>query len=122
MTTQDKIEAFGPVIYRMLASEGGHPLSPDEIAKRSGISRSTVQRISGQSKWTGVRIETAFSFCRACGVELGDTAEIQRRLKPVQAGGIKALSHFKTSSRAPLWRRGSNGNMLKRIANVLTNQ
>lgn len=120
MTTRERIEEFGPVIYRMLACEKGVALSHEQIAERSGLSRSTVQRLSGRKDWSGVGIATAFAFTEACGIELGDVQEIRRRLKPVEQGGITAIKHLRISGKDPLWKRGANSNRVNRITNALT--
>ena len=39
------------------------------IAKSSGLSYRTIMRISGQTSWQGIRLNSIVAFCGACGVD-----------------------------------------------------
>jgi hypothetical protein len=105
---------------RMLAAEYGKPLGPDEIARRSGLSRSTVQRISARKSWKGVSIDVAVKFASGCGFRFGDIKPLMRRLKYVERNGIAALKHLQVTKRAPLWKRGANANTKKFLIRIIT--
>lgn len=45
-------------------------LTVREIADLSGINARTVKRLSNKTTWDGVRVEVAFAFAKACGVDL----------------------------------------------------
>lgn len=38
------------------------------VSKRSGLSRSTIERLSRRMTWAGVTLDTMDRFCAACGV------------------------------------------------------
>lgn len=120
MTLLDKLDRIPPMLFRILAAKNGVALGPDEIAARSGLSRSTVQRTSTLKTWAGVRLEVAEKFVMGCGYSLNNYKEPLRRLRVVQTHGVSALKHLKVSPNAPLWKRGANGNRLKFIKRIVT--
>ena len=94
---------------------------PDKIASKSGLSRSTVQRVSA-SHWDGIRIGVAQKFLTGMGYTWGSTKEIRRRIRALKGGGIGAVKHLNVSGKAPLWKRGSAGNTKKFLIKVIGNQ
>lgn len=120
MNFLDKINQAPPIALRMIAADYGKPLGPDEIAKRSGLSRSTVQRLSARKSWNGIDIDVCFKFAMGCGYELGNIKTIMRRLKQVQEHGLFSLKHLRVTKRAPLWRRGANANTKKFLIRIIT--
>lgn len=73
-----RLDLFPPFICRAKAFHGRDGkrvhrdlgLSYTEIAKRSGLHRVTVIRISKLTSWDTVPMLTAFRFAAACGVDL----------------------------------------------------
>lgn len=72
MTIFQKAERLPPFVCRLLArsKNGWKPLSHSDIAKASGIARSTVAKLSSLTSWKGVAIDVADRFAAACGVNL----------------------------------------------------
>ncbi len=66
------LDRFSPKLCRLLARKRGGrvPLSYAEISEISGLSSSTVVRISHRTTWRGMRVETVQRFSLACGVNL----------------------------------------------------
>lgn len=120
MSLLEKLDAIPPCIFRILAAEHGVALGPDEIAKRSGLSRSTVQRTSTLKTWAGVKIEVAEKFVRGCGYSISNFKEPLRRMRVLQEHGLAGLKHLNVRSTAPLWKRGANGNRIKFIKRIIT--
>lgn len=88
MTLFETAERVPPFICRLVArkSNGWRILTTREIAAKSGISKSTVARISVLKSWAGVSIDDVQSFSTACGVNLMDIyaiGEYLRRSKKV---------------------------------------
>lgn len=68
----DKINRLPPFVCRLMArkQDGWKPLTIDDIAKASGIPRSTVHELSSRNSWNGVAVDIADRFAAACGVDL----------------------------------------------------
>lgn len=120
--TLDELNEIPPCVYRLFAAEYGKPLGPDEIAKRSGLSRSSVQRISTKRSWNGLTLEASSKFVSGCGFVFGTHKDIRRRLKYVQQYGVSSLKHLNVSKNAPLHRRGALGNTRKFLIKVIAGQ
>lgn len=67
-----------PLLCRLFARKknGQAPMSHADLAKASGLSRSTVSRISYAKEWDDIPMETADRFSRACGVDLTRPAPV----------------------------------------------
>lgn len=120
MTLLERLNILPPYLMRVLAARYGRALGPDEIARRSGLSRSTIQRTSTRKSWAGIRIDVAIKYAKGCGFELGQNKNALRKLRLVQKNGIASLKHLKVSPNAPLFKRGANGNRLKFITKIIT--
>lgn len=120
MSFLSKADRVSPIAFRLIAAHHGVAIGPDEIAKRSGLSRSTVQRISARNTWAGVDIDTVDAFIMGCGYSSDNYKEPLRRLRIIQKRGLRGLKHFNIKNTAPLWRRGANGNRLKFIKRIIT--
>ena len=70
MTWLDQFNRFPPKFCRLYAHNRERPLSHEEIARRAGICRSYVVKLSRLNSWNRVPMETAFKFASACGVNL----------------------------------------------------
>lgn len=68
MTLLGKLERIPPFLCRLLARDGRHGLSHNDIAECSGLNRSTVKELSFATSWRGHTIETIVAFAEACGV------------------------------------------------------
>lgn len=107
-------------MYRLCAAENGRALGPDELAKRSGLSRSSVQRISAKLKWDSITMAAAEKFVAACGFKFGSHKEINQRLRVLREHGVRGMKHLQVGSAAPLWQRGANANRIKFISKIIT--
>lgn len=116
----EKLNRIPPFAYRLIAARHSIAIGPDEIAERSGLSRSTVQRVSELKTWAGVKIEVAERFVRGCGFSIHRPKEAMRRMRVLQERGIKGLKHLNVSGSAPLWKRGANGNRIKFFKRIIT--
>lgn len=70
MTLFEKLDLLPPCVCRLLArrANGRQGLSHQEIAQASGLSVSTVAKLSFQTEWGTVTIDVAKRFSLACGV------------------------------------------------------
>lgn len=61
-----------PFVCRLIARDrsGLHALSHSDLAKLSGLPRSSVADISRLTSWEGVPMDVADRFASACGVNL----------------------------------------------------
>lgn len=66
------VNQFPPALCRLLArrSRGRVLMSTREIARVSGLTRSTVDKVSKLRNWNAVDLETIHRFTMACGVNL----------------------------------------------------
>lgn len=66
----DRLERVPPFLCRILArkNNGHRGLSHEELAKLSGLSRSTIAELSFKTSWKGVTVDVADRFAAACGI------------------------------------------------------
>lgn len=69
-TILQKVNEIPPCVCRLLARKGWKPMSHADLAKASGLSKSTVAKISIMLTWDKVTFGSAFKFSKACGVDL----------------------------------------------------
>lgn len=69
-----KLTKYPPVLVRLLACEGREAMSDRQIAAASGgdLSLADVKRLSHLDTWDEVPVRQLQSFCRACGLDLGN--------------------------------------------------
>lgn len=65
-----KLNKFPPYLCRAVARKRELPKTNMEIADDSGLSLSTVLRISKMKDWGEVTVAAADAFSRGCGVDL----------------------------------------------------
>lgn len=70
MTLLEKLNSIPPCVCRLLArkAHGRQPMSHSDIARASGLSLATVSVLSFRLDWSGVTVDVADRFARACGV------------------------------------------------------
>jgi hypothetical protein len=56
-------------------------MSHSDIAKASGLPKTTVSELSFRTDWSGIAIGVADRFARACGVNLMTPSKSIRRLR-----------------------------------------
>lgn len=112
--------AYPPIVYRMIASHNGVSIGLSEIVRRSGLSRSTIKRVSG-GPWENVRIGVYKKFIKGC---VGDTPskDVRRKIRILEQKGISGMRHLQIHKTAPLWRRGATGNTRKFLVKVISKQ
>lgn len=112
--------SYPPIVYRMIASQNGIPIGLGEIVKRSGLSRSTIKRVSG-STWDNVRIGVYRKFVKGC---IGDTPakDVRRKIRILEQKGISGMRHLQVHKTSPLWRRGATGNTRKFLVKIISKQ
>jgi transcriptional regulator with XRE-family HTH domain len=68
----DKLNQIGPNKCRFLARmEGGRrPISQRQLARRSGLSRATIDRLSHKKRWDDVPLAQVVQFSEGCGIDL----------------------------------------------------
>lgn len=104
-----------PIIYRLISK-----LGPDAISARSGLSRSTVQRVSA-NQWKNVRYGVCLQFVKGCVGE-ASTKEVRRRVRDLESKGISGLKHLNPGRSSPLHKRGAAGNTKKFLIRVISEQ
>lgn len=72
MTLSEKLNKVPPWFCRLMATKnnGYKPMSHSDIAKKAGMARSTVIKISRMLKWDGLTVSQIEGFTSACGVNL----------------------------------------------------
>lgn len=75
MSLLGKIDKFPPFVCRLLArtKHGYRGLSHSDIARMSGLARSTVAELSFKTTWAGVRVDVIDRFAGACNVDFFHT-------------------------------------------------
>ena len=71
-TLLEVFNSFPPTLVRAVArsKNGRHPMADAEIARRSGLSKDSVRRISSLTVWDTIGVITVDRFTAACGVNL----------------------------------------------------
>lgn len=104
----------------MIASHNGLPIGLNEIVKRSGLSRSTIKRVSA-SQWDNVRVGVYRKFVKGCVGE-ASPKDIRRKIRILEQRGVFGMRHLQIHKTAPLWRRGATGNTRKFLVKVISKQ
>lgn len=69
-------------------------MSLSDIAKRSGLSKSTVSNISARDKFDGIPIDTVSAYSMACGV---NHLKLERQLDFIRR---RPMAHLKRGTRS----------------------
>lgn len=77
----DRFNRTPPIFCRLYAHSREKPLSHAEIARRAGMSKSTVSDLSRRLTWDKVPMRTALRFAEACGVNLLATWRVAQFMK-----------------------------------------
>lgn len=77
LTITERLERFPPLVCRLLArrherGRGIMPLATGEIARRSGLSVTTVASLAQLLSWDTVPAPQALAFAKGCGIDLDD--------------------------------------------------
>ena len=120
MNSLDRWNEVPPCVMRLIAAKNGRALGANEIAKLSGLSKSTVQRVSIRRRWNGVRIDVAHRFASGCGYNLDSLAPAVKRLKYIEERGVSAMKHLNPPKSYPLWKKGAIGNTKKFLIRIIT--
>lgn len=105
---------------RLFATRRGRMFGPDEIARRSGLSRSTVQRVSAKRSWAKIDFETADKFAAGCGYNMRCLGPLIAKIRMAEKYGLSHFRHLTPSKHAPLWKRGAIGNSLKCFKRIMS--
>ena len=81
MTLLEKADRFPPVLCRLSARDGRGLLSTRKLARRAGLSKSLVAKISVLTSWESVSFGVAMKFAEACDVNLMSTRKRRELLK-----------------------------------------
>ena len=109
-----------PCVMRLIAAERGRALGANEIASRSGLSKSTVLRTSSRKSWNGIKIEIAHKFASGCGYSLDNLSLAIKRLRYIEERGVSAMKHLNPPKSYPLWKKGAVGNTKKFLIRIIT--
>lgn len=79
----EKLDRVPPYLCRLMATTrwGRKGLSHDELAHRSGLTKSTISRLSRLTTWRNITLDTVQRFADACGVDLLRTKTTLRPLR-----------------------------------------
>lgn len=108
------------MVLRLIAARRGRAYTVAEIVQRSGLSRSTVIRLSKKLDWKNVDLDTAIWFTHGCGFQYLKTWPQMERVKKLMAGGLSSLSHLRVKPGQPGWKHGSMGMRMKVIAGLVS--
>jgi len=86
----ERANQIPPFMCRIMARKGRgmKPLSNADIAGISGLNHAYVSQLSLKRSWTGIRMDVADRFARACGVDLTRPAP---HLRWLRMAGMKHL-------------------------------
>jgi len=95
ITLLDKLTALPPYKLRLLARHKWkrRPMTSQQIADRSGLTKMTVQRLSRCRSWNKITVETMLRFSAACGVEMLHQRRAMQYIK--ESDGFKNAAHLK---------------------------
>jgi hypothetical protein len=106
-----------PIGYRIMAKSGHHAITPEEIASRSKLSRSTVQRISSLNRWDPVKVGVMKAFIHGCGFDV-DHPPI-RQWNTICERGLSSVKHLQLRKRARFSECGTMANKIKFITRTI---
>jgi hypothetical protein len=74
-----RADQIPPCVCRLYARSrnGTAPLSNAELARRVGVSRSLIVKVSRKTSWLGM-LDLADDFAEACGVDFDRPAKVRR--------------------------------------------
>lgn len=77
LTISERLNRFPPIACRLLARRKDarrriYPLTTQEIARRSGLTASTVASLAPLPSWDTVPIAQVLAFSKGCGIDLDD--------------------------------------------------
>lgn len=80
-------------IAAIVVIDGKPALKPlDEIVRDGGLPRRTVQRISYQHSWDGIKVAVASAFIKGCGISILDNKDIEQFMALDIAGNFAHLN------------------------------
>lgn len=95
----NKFDIFSPPLVRLLAAHrvrgSAKAMTDEEIAERSGLSVSHIQKIYWSKTWDGIAFSDIKAFIMGCGVNFDD----KQRMKTV-SNGLRAghkMAHLRRS-------------------------
>lgn len=99
------LDTTNPAKCRFLARKNGGkaPMSHEDVARRSGLHRATVIRLSHRTTWKGIPPETIDAFCRGCGIDILRPGR-RRDKRVIRAGALTLLRKAKPVQRRMLAR------------------
>jgi len=74
------VNQFPPALCLLMASRGSRPLSARDMEKRSGIPKSTINKLT-LNGWGSADVGTIDTFMSACGVNLFDAKRLNEKRK-----------------------------------------
>lgn len=95
----DKLNRHSPRLVRILARQGGKPMSLRAISKAAGLSFCTVQRIINANKWEHLTLATIDAFHSACGFNPFNVSRVNEFLKRQEEVNKTAFPYLKRSTR-----------------------
>lgn len=111
MNLLSQLNHLPPPLVRVMTS-----LTDSQIANRTGLSVSSVRRISVQSGWDK-QLDGVSAFLEACGVRLRITSPSIRRARRIM-NSKRGLKGMIKPRKAPLWIRAQQAAQLKRLIKV----
>lgn len=122
MTLLQKADRFSPPIARLLAYKNGRLMTHAEVAKASGLSWATVQRLSARKTYAGVNIDVVDRFLKACGIDPLNAGKKLFQLDRMcrYKGGFASARHLKPTANTPLWVKAMQAKQIKRFIKLMS--
>lgn len=122
MSLLAKADKLCPPKARLLAYKNGRLLTDVEIAKASGLSHKTVQRLSGRKSFRGVRIEVVDSFLAACGIDpLRSRAKVAQLTRmTTYKNGFASARHLRATKNTPVWVKAQQARLIRRFIKLMS--
>lgn len=102
MSLAPHLNRIPPFLCAAIAKGRNPPLSPREIATRSGIPLRTVERISGKIMWDSIKVGVAHRFALACGVDLLRQSRTKNYLRTTTRQASVPLPNLNARQRAAM--------------------
>jgi hypothetical protein len=87
MTFWERADKLPPILVRLLARQGGRPMSMSGIAQASGLEMHTVDALSWSLDWNTVPLGTMRRFLTGCGVDFAKFSEWKRAVNYLESPG-----------------------------------
>lgn len=116
MTLLEQLNTLPPPVARLLC-----PLTDEQIAKKSGLCRHTVMRISQCGSWDKY-LATVSAYLEGCGIAVKITIPALKKVRRIanSTKGVDGLAHIRLSKGSKPWQKAARSRRIKSTIKALT--